>query len=249
MNSDTTGLAVPGHIAIIMDGNGRWAQERGQLRLFGHKAGVQAVREVVESARSLGVRYLTLYAFSTENWRRPESEVSGLMTLLQHYLKAELKAMLRNGIRLCCLGEVRHLPAEVGQILEKTMAETAHCGSMVLNLALSYGGRNELVRAARNLAQACEQGKLHWADIDEAQLAGHLYSAGQPDPDLLIRTGGEHRLSIFLLWQLSYAELYFTDTKWPDFRRRHLIAAIEAYNQRQRRFGRTGDQVQQPEPS
>ncbi|MDO5674359.1 MAG: isoprenyl transferase [bacterium] len=248
MSTETTGLTVPGHIAIIMDGNGRWAQERGQFRLFGHKAGVQAVREVVETARSLGVRYLTLYAFSTENWRRPENEVSGLMALLQSYLKAELKTMLRNDIRLCCLGEVQQLPVEVGQVLEKTMAKTAHCSAMVLNLALSYGGRNELLRVARNLARECEQGTLHWADIDETLFTGRLYSAGQPDPDLLIRTGGEHRLSNFLLWQLSYAELYFTDTKWPDFRCQHLVAAIEAYNQRQRRFGKTGDQVQQPEP-
>lgn len=227
-----------------MDGNGRWAQERGQYRLFGHKAGVKAVREVVEAARSLGVGHLTLYAFSTENWRRPENEVSGLMSLLQNYLKAELKTMLRNDIRLCCLGEMQQLPAEVRQVLEKTIAETAHCGAMVLNLALSYGGRNELVRAARALAQACEEGQLHWAQIDETQITSRLYSAGQPDPDLLIRTGGEHRLSNFLLWQLSYAELYFTDTKWPDFRRQHLLDAIDAYSQRQRRFGRTGEQAQ-----
>ena len=251
MSTDTTGLAVPYHIAIIMDGNGRWAQERGQYRLFGHKAGVKAVREVVETSRSLGVRHLTLYAFSTENWGRPESEVSGLMSLLQSYLRAELKTMLRNDIRLSCLGEVQHLPAEVRQVLEKTMAETAHCSSMELNLALSYGGRNELLRAARALARDCEEGTLHWAAINETKLAGHLYTAGQPDPDLLIRTGGERRLSNFLLWQLSYAELYFTDTKWPDFRRQHLLEAIDAYNQRQRRFGKTGNQVQKSatEPS
>ena len=246
MSMDTTELAVPRHIAIIMDGNGRWAQERGQYRLFGHKAGVKAVREVVQTARSIGVRHLTLYAFSTENWRRPENEVSGLMSLLQSYLKPELKTMLRNDIRLSCLGEVEHLPAEVGQVLKTTMVETAHCGAMVLNLALSYGGRNELARAARALAHDCEEGRLHWADIDETQLAKRLYSAGQPDPDLLIRTGGEHRLSNFLLWQLSYAELYFTETKWPDFRRQHLLEAIDAFNQRQRRFGKTGEQVQQP---
>lgn len=246
MHTDTAKSSIPCHIAIIMDGNGRWAQGRGQHRLFGHKAGVDSVREVVETSRSLGVQHLTLYAFSTENWRRPEGEVSGLMTLLQSYLRSELKTMLRNDIRLCCLGEIQQLPAEVQRVLEKTMAETMHCGAMVLNLALSYGGRSELVRAARALAQDCEEGRFHWEDLDEELFAGRLYSAGQPDPDLLIRTGGEHRLSNFLLWQLSYAELYFTETKWPDFRRPHLLEAIAAYNQRQRRFGRTGEQVLSP---
>lgn len=245
MTCDSADLPVPAHIAIIMDGNGRWAEERGQNRLFGHKAGADSVREVVETARSLGVRHLTLYTFSTENWGRPQGEVSGLMSLLQNYLRSELKAMLKNDIRLCCLGEVQQLPAEVRAVLEKSMAETARCGAMVLNLALSYGGRNELVRAAQALARECEQGHLHWADIGEKMLAGHLYSAGQPDPDLLIRTGGERRLSNFLLWQLSYAELYFTETKWPDFRRQHLLEAIAAYNQRQRRFGKTGGQMRQ----
>ncbi len=242
--STDAGLPVPRHIAIIMDGNGRWAQERGQHRLFGHKAGVAAVREVVESCRSLGVRHLTLYAFSTENWRRPEGEVSGLMGLLQSYLVSELKNMLKNDIRLCCLGESRRLPAEVRTTLEESMAQTAGCTAMVLNLALSYGGRSELVQAARALARDCEEGGLHWEAIDEDRLAARLYSAGQPDPDLLIRTGGEHRLSNFLLWQLSYAELYFTETRWPDFRRPQLLEAIAAYNQRQRRFGRTGEQLQ-----
>ena len=246
MSVDPAELSVPRHIAIIMDGNGRWAQERGQYRLFGHKAGVKAVREVVETSRSLGVGHLTLYAFSTENWRRPEGEVSGLMTLLQSYLRSELKTMLSNDIRLHCLGDTRQLPAEVRSILEKTMAETAACRAMVLNLALSYGGRAELVRACRSLARDCTEGSLHWQDIDEDLLSGRLYSAGQPDPDLLSRTGGEHRLSNFLLWQLSYSELYFTETRWPDFRREQLLEAIASYNQRQRRFGKTGEQVQNP---
>lgn len=243
MSTDSA-LSVPRHIAIIMDGNGRWAQERGQYRLFGHRAGVSAVRETVESCRSLGVRHLTLYAFSTENWRRPEGEVSGLMALLRSYLASELRTMLQNDIRLCCLGEPQQLPVEVRTLLEDCMAQTAGCTAMVLNLALSYGGRSELVRAARALVRDCEQGRLCWDEIDEEHLAARLYSAGQPDPDLLIRTGGEHRLSNFLLWQLSYAELYFTEVRWPDFRRPQLLEAIAAYNQRQRRFGRTGEQVQ-----
>lgn len=244
MSTDSKELVIPGHIAIIMDGNGRWATERGQLRFFGHCAGVTAVQTIVEAARSLGVRHLTLYAFSTENWQRPESEVSGLMTLLQSYLKSELQDMLRNKIRLRCLGDAAQLPKEVRTILEETMAKTAHCTGMNLNLALNYGSRAEILRAVQALARACEEKKLHWADIEEAHFVRELYSAPQPDPDLLIRTGGECRLSNFLLWQLSYAELYFTEVKWPDFGRDELIEAIRAYNARQRRFGRTGEQVQ-----
>ena len=243
MTTESRELRIPAHIAIIMDGNGRWARERGQLRLFGHRAGVRSVREVVESARSLGVRYLTLYAFSTENWQRPKVEVSGLMSLLQSYLKSELQTMLQNDIQLRCLGDASHLPPEVRTVLAQTMERTAACRAMVLNLALNYGSRPELVCAARSLARACEEGRLHWEDIDESRLAGELYSSSQPDPDLLIRTGGEHRLSNFLLWQLSYAELYFTEIKWPDFGREQLMDAIRSYSARQRRFGQTGDQV------
>ena len=247
MATDDGGLGggVPAHIAIIMDGNGRWAEERGQMRLFGHRAGVRAVREVVESARELGVRHLTLYAFSTENWRRPEGEVSGLMGLLQSYLTSELKNMLDNDIRLFCLGETAKLPGPVREALEETMRETAGCRSMTLNLALSYGGRDELVRAVRGLAADCAAGTMAAGDIDEAALSARLYTAGQPDPDLLIRTGGERRLSNFLLWQLSYAELYFTELRWPDFRREHLVEAIRYFNSRQRRFGKTGAQIRE----
>ena len=246
---DATGLTIPAHIAVIMDGNGRWAKERGQMRLFGHREGVRSVREVVECARELGVRHLTLYAFSTENWQRPDAEVSGLMTLLRTYLKSELKNMLKNDIRLCCLGDAARLPEEVRPVLEETMAETARCGGMVLNLALNYGSRPEILRAVRTLAEDCEQGRLRPADLDEAVFSARLYSASQPDPDLLIRTGGERRLSNFLLWQLSYAELYFTEVMWPDFGREQLIEAIRAYNGRQRRFGRTGDQLREEKQS
>lgn len=234
---------TPTHVAIIMDGNGRWAEERQKPRLFGHKAGVDSVRAVVESARELGVRHLTLYAFSTENWQRPPVEVSGLMQLLRTYLEAELRTMLKNEIRLFCLGQRERLPVDVRTVLESVMEETSTCQGMTLNLALSYGGRKEMMRAVRNLAGKCADGDLDAESLTEEMLSNQLYTAGQPDPDLLIRTGGEHRLSNFLLWQASYAELYFTDTKWPDFRKNQLLEAITVYGRRQRRFGKTGAQL------
>jgi len=234
---------VPAHIAIIMDGNGRWAEERHLPRLAGHKAGVDSVRAVVECAREIGVRHLTLYAFSTENWQRPHSEVTGLMGLLRTYLEAELRTMLKNDIRLFCIGQKDRLPGDVRQVLDAVMAETQACQGMTLNLALSYGGRNEMIRAVQQLARRCMDGELRADDIDEELLAAHLDTAGQPDPDLLIRTGGERRLSNFLLWQVSYAELYFTETKWPDFRKEQLLEAVAEFGRRQRRFGKTGAQV------
>ena len=237
------GARVPRHIAIIMDGNGRWAEERKRPRLFGHKAGVDSVREVVEAARSLGVGYLTLYAFSTENWTRPSTEVSGLMGLLRTYLQSELNSMLRNDIRLCSLGDQDRLPTDVRTILQQSITDTRACTGMTLNLALSYGGRAEMVRAAQAIARRCAEGALDWRDIDEVTISDHLFTAGQPDPDLLIRTGGEHRLSNFLLWQASYAELYFTEVKWPDFKKDQLLEAIAVFNNRQRRFGKTGAQL------
>lgn len=227
-----------------MDGNGRWAEERHRPRLFGHKAGVDSVREVVETAREQGISVLTLYAFSTENWNRPASEVSGLMGLLKSYLQSELRLMLRNDIQLRCLGEIEQLPEDVGAILQQAIAETQECQSMVLNLALSYGGRGELVRALRTIVHKCQQGLLDGESLSEASINDHLFTAGLPDPDLLIRTGGEHRLSNFLLWQASYAELYFTDTWWPDFKRNEFLEALRVFNQRQRRFGRTGAQIE-----
>lgn len=234
---------VPRHVAIIMDGNGRWAEERKRPRLFGHKAGVESVREIVETARSLGIEVLTLYAFSTENWKRPTSEVSGLMGLLKIYLQSELRTMLHNDIRLCCLGQQDRLPPDVRDVLTATIIETENCRSMRLNLALSYGGRSELVAAVRVLARRCQEGSLDWQAIGEQSIDQELYTAGQPDPDLLIRTGGEHRLSNFLLWQSSYTELYFTETRWPDFRKEQFIEALSIYSGRQRRFGRTGAQL------
>lgn len=234
--------AVPRHVAIIMDGNGRWAEERHRPRLFGHKAGVDSVREIVETAREIGIEVLTLYAFSTENWHRPSAEVSGLMRLLKSYLQTELRNMLQNDIRLLCLGQQGRLPEDVRAILQQTIIETSGCQSMTLNLALSYGGRSELVQAFQNIAAQCQAGLLDWNALSESTISEYLFTAGQPDPDLLIRTGGEHRLSNFLLWQSSYAELYFTDTRWPDFKKNQFLDAIQIFNHRQRRFGKVGSQ-------
>lgn len=233
---------VPRHVAIIMDGNGRWAEERHRPRLFGHKAGVDSVREIVETAREIGVAVLTLYAFSTENWSRPSAEVSGLMGLLKSYLQSELRNLLQNDIRLLCLGQQDRLPEDVRAILLQAIAETSGCRSMTLNLALSYGGRSELVQAFQSIARLCRAGILDWNTLSETTISEHLFTAGQPDPDLLIRTGGEHRLSNFLLWQSSYAELYFTDTRWPDFKKNQFLEAIQIFNHRQRRFGKVGSQ-------
>ena len=212
-------------------------------RLAGHKAGVDSVRTVVEAAREIGVRYLTLYAFSTENWQRPRAEVKGLMALLRTYLESELRTMLKNDIRLFCIGQRERLPADVLAVLEQVMRETEHCREMTLNLALSYGGRNEMIRAVRKMADQCAAGRIDPDALSEEMLSEYLDTAGQPDPDLLIRTGGEHRLSNFLLWQVSYAELYFTETKWPDFRKQQLLEAVATYGRRQRRFGKTGAQL------
>ena len=235
---------LPVHVAVIMDGNGRWAKERNRPRLFGHKAGVDSVREVVETAHEVGIRHLTLYAFSTENWRRPSLEVKGLMTLLKTYLGGEVANMLKNGIRLDCFGQKDRLPKDVREVLDQTIADTASCDSMRLNLALSYGSRTELIAAIQKIGQQCADGELDPAAIDEQLFSNYLYSSGQPDPDLMIRTSGEQRLSNFLLWQLSYAELYFTETKWPDFRGPQLLEALQVFAKRQRRFGRTGEQAE-----
>lgn len=244
--ADTTELDpanIPTHVAIIMDGNGRWAQNRGLPRPVGHKYGVESVQDIVRAAAKLGVKVLTLYAFSTENWNRPPLEVQALMGLLKTFLQNELAAIVGNNVCLRCLGQKERLPKEVLQVLDRAIAKTAGNDGLILNLALSYGGRNEIVRAVRQLADACGQGRLNPKDIDEALVAGHLDTAGQPDPDLLIRTGGESRLSNFLLWQLSYAEIYITETLWPDFREKDLIAALTDFQKRQRRFGKTSKQV------
>ncbi|MCI5114405.1 MAG: isoprenyl transferase [Candidatus Electrothrix sp. AW1] len=235
---------LPQHVAIIMDGNGRWAEQRRRPRLFGHKAGADSVREAVETAREVGIRHLTLYAFSTENWQRPGLEVKGLMNLLKNYLRSELDTMRKNGIRLECFGQKDRLPDDVRKMLNRVIIETKDFSKLHLNLCLSYGSRAEMIRAVQEIGRQCKAGELKPEDIDDQLFSNHLYSTGQPDPDLLIRTSGEQRLSNFLLWQLSYAELYFTDIKWPDFRRDQFIAALEEYAGRQRRFGKTGAQTE-----
>lgn len=234
---------LPRHVAIVMDGNGRWAKQRRKPRIYGHKVGADSVREIVEMSREIGIGHLTLYAFSTENWNRPEQEVSGLMNILKSYLVSELSRMEKNEIRLNCLGETAKLPGTVRQTLEDTVRRTAGNDKMVLNLALSYGARDEICLAVKNIAQLCLDLKLKPEQIDPQFLSDQLYTAGQPDPDLLIRTGGEQRLSNFLLWQASYAEIYFTETMWPEFRKKAYLEALLDYQSRERRFGKTGEQI------
>ena len=234
---------LPRHVAIVMDGNGRWAKQRRKPRIYGHKVGADSVREIVEMSREIGIGHLTLYAFSTENWNRPEQEVSGLMSILKSYLVSELSRMEKNEIRLNCLGETAKLPGTVRQTLEDTVRRTAGNDKMVHNLALSYGARDEICLAVKNIAQLCLDLKLKPEQIDHQFLSDQLYTAGQPDPDLLIRTGGEQRLSNFLLWQASYAEIYFTETMWPEFRKKAYLEALLDYQSRERRFGKTGEQI------
>jgi undecaprenyl diphosphate synthase len=224
---------LPRHIAIIMDGNGRWAASRHLPRVEGHRAGIESVRTTVETSARLGVPVLTLYAFSVENWKRPDTEVSALMGLLKHYLRLELNSLLRNNIRFRVIGQRDRLSPEVRSELEQAEARTAGNGGMLFNIALSYGGRAEIVEAARQLIRD----GVRPDDLDEATFASRLYTAGQPDPDLMIRTSGEMRVSNFLLWQIAYAEIWVTDALWPDFRTRHLLEAIVDYQRRDRRYG------------
>lgn len=234
---------LPRHVAIIMDGNGRWAQSRKKPRLYGHKVGADSVREIVEVCREIGIKYLTLYAFSSENWQRPAQEVSGLMSILKRYLEGELPRMQKNDIRLMSIGDRQRLPQAVRDVLINSIEATSSNTQLTLNLALSYGGRDELVRAVRKIGRLCLENKLDVDAISDTTIAEHLDTCGIPDPDLLIRTGGEARLSNFLLWQLSYAEIYFTETMWPDFRKEIFLQALTEYQARERRFGRTGDQL------
>lgn len=236
---------LPAHVAIIMDGNGRWAQLRHRPRLFGHRSATDSVRDIVETCRELEIGWLTLYAFSSENWHRPEEEVSGLMAILQKYLTSELRKMLQNDIRLQAIGDQSRLPDSVRETLDDVIAQTRHNRALTLTLALSYGGRDEVVRAVRSAVQRCLEGTLSPDDITEETFPRFLDTAGLPDPDLMIRTGGESRLSNFLLWQLSYAEIFFTEVMWPDFRRDIFLDILRDYQQRERRFGRTGDQVKE----
>jgi len=235
---------LPRHVAIIMDGNGRWAKQRGYPRVRGHAAGAEAARAIIRQARRLGIPYLTLYAFSEENWQRPPMEVRTLMALLRRYLRQELREMQENGIVFNAIGNLARLPQEVQRELARTMAATRGGTGMVLTLALSYGGRSEIVAAVRALAAEVQAGRLTPEEIDASRLAGALFTADLPDPDLLIRTSGEYRLSNFLLWQSAYAELYFTDTLWPDFREEEFLLALWDYQRRDRRFGLTQEQVE-----
>ena len=224
---------LPAHVAIIMDGNGRWAAQRHLPRVEGHRAGIDAVRDTVETAARLGISVLTLYAFSVENWKRPAAEISTLMMLLKRYLRSELKTLLTNDIRFNVIGRMDDLSTDIQDELRAAMDRTANDTGMLFNIALNYGGRAEIVDAAR---QAIAAG-IGADDLDEQRFASFLYTAGQPDPDLLIRTSGEMRVSNFLLWQIAYAEIYVTETLWPDFRRRHLLESVLAYQKRERRYG------------
>ena len=235
--------AIPRHVAIIMDGNGRWAERRGLDRNQGHRAGIESVRAVVRAAHELGIRFLTLYAFSTENWSRPQGEVDALMRLLEHYLDAEIDELHRNGVRLRAIGRLERLPDAARAKLADAIRRTADNTEMTVVFALSYGGRAEIADAARRLARDAEQGKVDPDSVDEKTFAAYLYEPELPDPDLLIRTGGDTRISNFLLWQVAYTEIHVTEVLWPDFRKTDLVDAIGEFQQRERRFGRTSEQV------
>lgn len=229
--------AIPAHVAVIMDGNGRWAKKRGLPRVEGHRKGVESVRAIVRAAGECGVKYLTLYAFSVENWNRPKEEVDTLMKYLARFLKNEIGELTRNNVRLEAIGQIWRLPEFVQEQLTKTKAALAKNNGLTLILALSYGGRTEIVEAARAIAEEAKAGRLDPAEINERVLSEHLYTRYWPDPDLLIRTSGEMRISNFLLWQISYAELVVTPTLWPEFRKAELVEALEEYGRRHRRFG------------
>jgi undecaprenyl diphosphate synthase len=236
-------LKLPQHIAIIMDGNGRWAKGKGKLRVFGHRSGVQSVRDVVEGAGELGVKYITLYTFSSENWNRPKLEVSAIMELMISTIHKEINNFMKNNIKLNAIGDLEMLPekcyAELSGAIKKTSANTG----IVLTLALSYSSRREIVQAAKKIAEKVQKGELNIADIDEETFENNLYTSGMPNPELMIRTSGEYRISNYLLWQIAYAELYFTPKLWPDFRREDLFEAIIDYQKRERRFGMISEQL------
>ena len=234
---------LPHHIAIIMDGNGRWAKKKLLNRISGHIKGVNAVREVVTACRELGIKVLTLYAFSIENWRRPADEVNALMGLLKQYLQKECEEMVQNSIRLNAVGRIEDLPPDVQTTLRETMRKTEGCDGMILNLALSYGGRSEILHAVQGILSDFQKGKVKPEEITVQRFPEYLWTHGIPDPDLLIRTSGEFRVSNFLLWQIAYTELYVTETLWPDFDRKELLKAIADYQSRERRFGLTSEQL------
>ncbi len=238
---------LPRHVAVIMDGNGRWAAKKALSRIHGHREGVKAVRDTVKTCRELRIPYVTLYAFSKENWDRPEDEVKALMGLLKKYLILEEKELNKHNIRLQAIGDLSDLPLFVRTVLKRVMDRTQRNTAMVLNLALSYGGREEILQAMKKAFRSRKKNGRGDMDIDEEVFSQYLYTAGMPDPDLLIRTSGEYRLSNFMLWQMAYTELYVTDTLWPDFRKKDLLEALLDYQRRERRFGLTGDQIRERE--
>ena len=234
---------LPRHIAVIMDGNGRWAKKQGAKRIFGHKSAIKSVKEITEGCVELGIEYLTLYTFSTENWKRPKIEIDGLMRILVSSLRKELDTLQKNDVDLSAIGDLQNLPKVCQKELREAMDSTKDNSSMRLILAVSYSGRWELLKAVRKLAMDVKLGKIAVADIDEQLLASNLETRDIPDPELLIRTSGEMRISNFLLWQIAYTELFITDVLWPDFRKEHLYQALIAYQSRERRFGRISEQI------
>ncbi len=243
MNNNFDTQKIPNHVAIIMDGNGRWAKQKGRLRVFGHKNGVQAVRETIEAAAEIGVKVLTLYAFSSENWSRPKKEVDTLMSLLAASLKKEFKSLQKNDIQLRAIGDLQSLPNKAQNQLKEVIKKTASNNRMILNLALSYGSRTEIVNAVKSISKKVVNNELKIENIDKKTINNHLYTFSLPDVDFLIRTSGEQRISNFLLWQIAYAELYFTKTLWPDFKKQNFYDAISEYQKRERRYGKTSEQI------
>ena len=244
LESEVDPKKLPRHVVIIMDGNGRWAEKKNLDRISGHREGMKSVQAVVKGAKDLGIKHITLYAFSAQNWNRPESEVNALMELLRQYLLKESDKLTENNIRLNAIGRLWELPEDVHKVLTDTMDKTRHCRELTLTLALSYGGREEIVDAVKKIAS---NGNFSPDNIDQSSFSEYLYTKDLPEPDLLIRTSGEMRISNFMLWQLAYTEIYVTKTLWPNFRKRHLIKAILNYQKRERRFGLTGEQVKKRE--
>ncbi len=234
---------IPEHVAIIMDGNGRWAKNQGKPRVFGHKNGVKSVQDIVEAAAEIGIKVLTLYTFSTENWNRPKQEVDILMGLLVSSLRKELKTLIKNNIKLQTIGKIDMLPKKVVKELKEVIEKTKNNTRLTLNLALNYGAREEIVNAIKIISKKVVNNAISVEEIDENIINNHLYTVTLPDVDFLIRTSGEKRISNFLLWQIAYAEFYFTDVLWPDFRKEHFFEAIEVFQKRERRFGKTSDQI------
>jgi len=239
---------IPAHIAIIMDGNGRWAKKRGLPRVAGHKKGVETVRDMVQACSEIGIKYLTLYTFSTENWKRPQEEVTTLMRLIVKSLKNETDELNANNVKLTTIGDTSSLPAVVQEELLQAVVKTGSNTGLVLNLALSYSGRWELINAIKNISKQVKENKISISDIDEKIVAANLETRSIPDPDLLIRSGGEFRISNFLLWQLAYSELFISDVMWPEFKARHLFDAIDNYQNRERRFGQVSEQISKNSP-